>query len=125
MSEYILMLIFLPLIFALTVLINSVRVRNIATYLFVSFLVMVSLKVFFSAKIIELDFNHLVHSVFVVLDFILLGYFFYQGIKYKDKLIGLFATLQIVLFVLFLQFSSTIVASDIFETINSSPSCIV
>ncbi len=113
MSEYVLMLIFLPLIFAVTVLFNSLRIRNIATYLFVSFLVIISLKLFFTTEIIELNFNHLVHLVFLVLDFILLGYFVYQGVKYKDKLIGLFAIVQIALFIVFLQFSSTILANDI------------
>jgi len=113
MSEYVLMLIFLPLIFAVTVLFNSLRIRNIATYLFVSFLVIISLKLFFTTEIIELNFNHLVHLVFLVLDFILLGYFVYQGVKYKDKLISLFAIVQIALFIVFLQFSSTILSNDI------------
>ena len=113
MSEYILMLIFLPLVFALTILFNSVRVRNIATYLFVAFLIGISLRVFFANTIIELNFNHIVHTVFIIIDFILIGYFLLQGIKYKDKLIGIFAFLQLVLFMVFLQFSSTIISQDI------------
>ncbi len=113
MSEYILMLIFLPLVFAVTILFNSVRVRNIATYLFVAFLVVISIKLFLSTTIIELSFNHIVHTIFIVIDFILMGYFFYQGIKYKDKLIGIFAVVQLVLFVAFLQFSPTITSQDI------------
>jgi len=113
MSEYILMLIFLPLVFAITILFNSVRVRNIATYLFVTFLVVISIRLFLFNTIIELSFNHMVHTIFIVIDFILMGYFFYQGIKYKDKLIGIFAVIQLVLFVVFLQFSHTLISQDI------------
>ena len=113
MSEYVLMLIFLPLVFAVAILFNSVRVRNIATYLFVGFLIVISLKLFLSKTIIELNFNHMVHTVFLVLDFILLGYFLSQGVKYKDKLIGVFASIQLVLFVVFLQFFPNITSHDI------------
>lgn len=113
MSEYLLMLIFLPLVFAVAILFNSVRVRNIATYLFVTFLVVVSLKLFLADTSISLNFNHIVHTIFIVIDFVLMGYFFYQGIKYKDKLIGIFAIIQLLLFIVFLQFSPTIISQDI------------
>jgi len=114
MSEYILLLLFLPLAFAITILFNSVRVRNITTYLFVSFLALMSLKLFFESTIIEFNFNHAVHILFIVVDFILMGYFLYQGVKYKDRLISIFAVVQLILFVLFLQFSPTNISSDIF-----------
>lgn len=114
MSEYILLLLFLPLAFAITILFNSVRVRNITTYLFVSFLALMSLKLFFENTIIEFNFNHAVHILFIVVDFILIGYFLYQGVKYKDRLISVFAVLQLLLFILFLQFSPTNISSDIF-----------
>ncbi len=114
MSEYILLLLFLPLAFAITILFNSVRVRNITTYLFVSFLALMSLKLFFENTIIEFNFNHAVHILFIVLDFILMGYFLYQGVKYKDRLISIFAVAQLLLFILFLQFSPTNISSDIF-----------
>ena len=114
MSEYILLLLFLPLAFAITILFNSVRVRNITTYLFVSFLALMSLKLFFENTIIEFNFNHAVHILFIVVDFILMGYFLYQGVKYKDRLISVFAVLQLLLFILFLQFSPTNISNDIF-----------
>jgi len=103
----------LKLVFAITILFNSVRVRNIATYLFVSFLIIISIRLFSFNAIIELNFNHIVHTIFLVFDFILMGYFLYQGIKYKDKLISIFAFIQLVLFIVFLQFTSTIISQDI------------
>lgn len=113
MSEYILMLLFLPLVFAIVILFNSVRVRNIATYIFISFLILLSLKLFLDSIIIEFRFNYAVHISFIVLNFVLMGYFFYQGIKYKNRLISIFAVLQNILFIVFLQFTPTIISNDI------------
>jgi ech hydrogenase subunit A len=113
MSEYVLMLIFLPLVFAVVILPNSTRVRNIAVYLFVSFLAFLSIKIFLSQSIVILNFNHIVHTIFIIIDFILMGYFLHQGVKYKDKLIAIFAIIQLLLFVIFLQFSTGSLSNDI------------
>lgn len=94
-------LIFLPLLFAVTLPFNSIRVRNVATYIYVAFLMMLSLNIFFTAQksTISSNFPDIFHTVFIILDIVLLLYFLYQGVKNKNKLVFAFAFIQIVLFV--------------------------
>ena len=113
MNEPILTLIFLPFVFALTLVFNSVRVRNIASYLYIIFLIFISLKSFYSTSIIQINISHTIHTIFIFLDFILIGYFIHQGLKNKNKLVTLFAIVQLILFIFVLTFDSSIISQDI------------
>ena len=92
------LLIFLPLVFAATLPFNSARVRNIASYIYVGVLVFLSVQNFFLNGTVKIDFSHLVHNIFMAADFILLGYFIVQGIKFKNRLVLILAVVQIVLY---------------------------
>lgn len=113
MNELVLSLIFLPFIFSITLIFNSVRVRNIATYLYVSFLILISLNVFYIQDIVHISFAHTIHTIFIILDFILLGYFIYQGIKNSSKLVTILAVIQLLLFGLLLTFNPAQISQDI------------
>jgi len=114
MSEYILALIFLPILFAITLPFTSVRVRNIASYFYVLFLIFISLNVFFNNGLIfQTTFSHLVHNILIGLDFVLLAYFIFQGFKFKNNLVLAFAIVQVILFSLFLTFDFNQTSSDI------------
>ena len=104
MEEQILLLIFMPILFAMTLPISSIRVRNIATYTYVSFLIFLSVTHFFASEYtIEFTFSHTVHSIFIGIDCLLLLYFIYQGFKYKNKLVSSLAIGQTILFGYFLS----------------------
>lgn len=109
------LLIFLPLLFAITLPFNSVRVRNIATYIYVAFLIFLTLNIFFTSQDtnITLNFPHIFHTLFIILDAILLLYFLYQGIKNKNKLVFGFALLQLILFAIVLFMNPTQSSYDI------------
>ena len=113
MNEPILALIFLPFIFAVTLLFNSVRVRNIASYLYIMFLIFISLNSFDITQTIHINISHTIHMIFMVLDFVLLGYFIHQGIKNKSKLVTIFAVVQLILYGLVLTIDSSQISQDI------------
>jgi len=113
MQGFIFMLIFLPVIFAITLPFTSVRIRTLSTILYVAFLIFTSLQVFFHTDTIAFSFSHFQHIAFIVVDFALLGYFIFQGIKYKQNLVTILAVVQTILFIVVLQFSSSIFSSDI------------
>lgn len=92
------LLIFLPLLFTITLPFNSIRVRNVVTYIYVFVLMFISLNVFFSSSTITLNFPHVYHQIFIFIDSAVLLYFLHQALKYKNKLVLLFALAQIILF---------------------------
>jgi ech hydrogenase subunit A len=106
MPESILILIFIPLVFAVTLPFTSVRIRSLTTFVYVLFLVFISLRVALSSDPINITFSHHFHNAFIAIDLILLGYFVLQGFKYKQKLVSGLAILQIFLYLLLFQFMS-------------------
>lgn len=106
MQESIFMLIFLPLVFALTLPFTSVRVRYLTSAIYVLFLIFLSIQTALSDQVISVNFSHHLHTVFIGIDLVLLGYFVFQGFKYKQKLVSGLAILQILLYVSLFQFTS-------------------
>jgi len=113
LQELIYILIFLPLLFALTQPFTSLRVRSLTTIIYIGFLIFVSLQIVFTKGEISISFSPLIHTIFISLDFILLGYFLYQGFKFKHKLTMALAFIQVVLLIIVLQLSSTNNSVDI------------
>lgn len=72
MQGYILALIFTPLLFAITLPFNSVRVRNIVTYSATFFLSLLSIGIFLQKDLIQVELSHLVHNLFIGADILLL-----------------------------------------------------
>jgi len=112
MQQYILALTITPLLFAIVLPFNSIRVRNISTYLLVAFLSFISISVFLNNEVIQLHLSDTIHTLFLVLDFILLGYFIHQGIKHKSKWVITLAVVQTILFIFFLQIPASINSYD-------------
>jgi ech hydrogenase subunit A len=108
-----LLLIFSPLLFAITLFFNSTRVRNTVTYFYVLFLVYLTIQSFFTNTITTINLSHSIHTLFLYTDFILLGYFIYQGFKKHSFLVVALAILQLVLFILFLQIDTELSSYDI------------
>ena len=113
MQGYILALIFTPLLFAITLPFNSVRVRNIVTYSAVLFLSLLSAGIFFHENIIQLEFSHLIHSLFIGSDILLLLFFVFVGLKKKNNPVLFLALVQSLLFGYFLFLEPTLVSKDI------------
>jgi len=113
MQEMIYMLILLPVLFAITLPFTSPRVRIVITSIYVMFLIFISLQVIFFQGDITTSFSPLFHTILTVIDFLVLGYFLYEGFKYKDKLVMGFAFVQIILFIVVLQLPSTFSSYDI------------
>ncbi len=108
------LLILAPIFFALIVLGTNVSVRNIFTIVFVTLLAVVSLMNFISFDIpIEISTPHYFHSIFVFLDFLLLMYFFWQGVVKKNSYVSLFALIQIILYAVVLILTPSLMSSDI------------
>ena len=113
MQEMIYILFFLPLLFAITLPFTSTRIRSLTTIIYVFFLIFITLQIVFTSGDITTSFSSVLHMVFTVIDFLVLGYFVYQGIKFKHKLAIFFASLQIVLFIVVLQLPQTLHSYDI------------
>ena len=113
MQETIYILFFLPLIFAISLPFTSVRVRSLTTFIYIAFLIFITLQIVFTQDTIIASFSPTFHMLFTGIDFLVLGYFVYQGIKYKHKLTISFATFQIVLFIIVLQMPQTVNSYDI------------
>ncbi len=113
MQSLIYMLIFFPLLFAFTMPFTSVRIRFVTTLVYISFLIFITSKIVLNEALIRGSFSHLLHYIFICTDFLLFGYFIYQGIKYKHKLVVLLAFFQVLLFVFVLQFSPSKLSTDI------------
>ena len=75
---------------------------------------MLSLVHFVSYEVVtKISLPHVVHTIFMVADVLLLLYFLSQGILRKHKLVSLFALVQIALYSVVLFSSPTLTSSDI------------
>nr|WP_321265910.1 proton-conducting transporter membrane subunit [uncultured Sulfurimonas sp.] len=108
------LLIITPLIFSLMVLVKQKNFRNIISVGFVIFLAGVSITQLVTfEEPINIVLPHFLHTLFMVIDGILILYFFLQGILKKNTFVKLFAVLQLVLFIVVLLLSSTLTSYDI------------
>lgn len=92
----ILLLILLPIIISAVAVFFGVKVRNALSFLFVGGLMLLSVDSYYSTLYVELP--HVLHTLFIAADTVLLFYFLQQGIKQKDKLVWSLATVQIILY---------------------------
>lgn len=107
------LLLFLPLLFALTLLFFPLKVRNLLSHLYVLGLGTLSLVVFFDTSDLSVNFPHTMHTFFTVIDFALIGYFIFEGIKYKHTLVTSLATVQLILLISLLFFEPSLSSKDI------------
>ena len=91
-------LIFSPFLVAVPILFLSVKLRNLLVLLFVGLLALSSVYVFLQKPLYELSLTHEIHMLLYIVDFVLLIYFLYEGIKHKNKLVYLLALSQIILY---------------------------
>ncbi len=96
--SYIGFLIFSPFLFALVLLFAGIKLRNLLTLIFIGSLALTSIYTFFQNPVYELTLSYEVHILLYILDFVLLLYFLYEGIKYKSKLVYLLAFFQVILY---------------------------
>ncbi|MBU0720278.1 pesticidal protein Cry5Ba [bacterium] len=107
-------LILAPLLFALTVLISPLRLRNILSIVFVLFLSAVSIGMNLTLHTpVEASLHQLFHPLFILLDTLVLLYFLWQGVVKNSSLVMLLALLQIVLFGIVLSLSAALDSNDI------------
>ncbi len=109
------LLITAPLFFALVVMVSGVVIRNIFTIAFViglSFLSISNILLFQAPA--EMILPHLFHNLFILVDSMVLLFFFWQGVKTKNSLVKIFAMLQIILYTAVLFLSPTLASNDIF-----------
>jgi len=107
--ELIIILLFIaPLISAGLIYKSSLSKAVFITTVTTIFLTMVSIYLLFSyEQRVSLEIPSLLKMVFVGLDFLLLGYFLYQGKQRKDLKISLLALTQLLLFIYLLSFDVT------------------
>ncbi|MGM0623678.1 MAG: proton-conducting transporter membrane subunit [Campylobacterota bacterium] len=91
-------LLFSPFLMALFYLFLP-RYKTIFTIACVGILTILSAYLFISSQTLHLSFLKPLHFMFIALDFALLLYFFYEGIRYKNPKIYLLALMQFVLFI--------------------------
>lgn len=91
-------LIMSPFLFAILVLFLGVKTRNLLVLFFITSLSFTSLYLFFQNTIYELTLSHEVHIFLYIIDFGLLLYFLYEGIKHKSNLVYFLAFTQLILY---------------------------
>jgi len=91
----------------------ELKIRNFLVTSFVVVLGFYSLYLFSISSIFSYTFSYEMHIVISVLDTILLVYFLAQGIKYKDKLVYILASTQIILYGAILYFAPNMQGVDI------------
>ncbi len=106
-------MVFLPLLFAMTLPFNSVRIRDVLTYFYILFLSFLAFSNFSLTDITTLNLDHIYHYIFKVLDIVLLLFFLVIGFKYKSKLVAVFASVQLVLYLFILTLSPSLLSNDI------------
>jgi len=109
----ILIMIFIPLLFALTLPLNSVRVRNLLTYVYIVFLSFLAVSNFSFTNITTFNLDEFYHTLFKALDVVLLLFFAFVGWRYKSKLVGIFAIVQLILYLFILTLAPSILSNDI------------
>lgn len=108
-------LIIAPLLFSLLMLISRVNIRNVLAIFFVGYLSVLSV-----SNILNIDtvtaygLSHILHYFFIIIDFIVLGYFLWQGVVTKNFLIKALALLQIVLYAVVVFISPKFAFNDIY-----------
>jgi ech hydrogenase subunit A len=65
------------------------------------------------SQALQLTLNDLMHTIFIVIDIVLLLYFLWQGIVKKNILVKVFAIVQMLLFAFVVFLSPTLVSNDI------------
>lgn len=104
-----------PLLFALLVLVGKRALRESLSIIFVLFLVALSIYSFVShSESVEFVLSHTFHTLFVLLDILVILYFLWQGFIKKDSLVKLFALLQLALFIFVLFLLPSLSSSDIY-----------
>lgn len=107
-------LIIAPLFFSLVYGVRSVSIRNFLSILFAAVLSAVSLyHLFFSPEPVAYSLSHALHILFMAADWLLLLYFFWQGVIKKHSYVMAFAVLQMMLYSVVVLLSPTIISSDI------------
>lgn len=109
----ILIMIFAPLLFALTLPLNSTRVRNLLTYVYIGFLSFLAVSNFSFTNITTFNLDEFYHTLFKALDVVLLLFFAFVGWRYKSKLVGIFAIVQLILYLFILTLAPSILSNDI------------
>jgi len=105
------LLITAPLLFAMMALVKQ---KNIMSIVFVAFLATLSIfEIISFDEVLSIKLPHFLHTIFIVIDSVVILYFIWQGILKKNTLVILFGILQMLLFVLVLFLSSTLISYDI------------
>ena len=107
-------LIIAPVFFALIVLISGHRIRNIFSIIFVVILSAISITQMLSpSNNLELILPHFMHTIFIIIDAVVLLYFFWQGVVKNSALVKIFAIFQMLLFAVVMFLSPTLISNDI------------
>ena len=107
-------IIFLPFVMGLSLFLPFFQIRNILVVVYVAILMLLSLLLFF---ITPDHFSYSIsangHTFFILLDFALLSYFLYEGVRQKHWLVSVLALLQFFLFVFVLSLEKIYGGADI------------
>jgi len=109
---------FLPLLLAPTLLYTTKNARDYLSYFYIFIIISLSLlffssQLFSSIETIQLNFYHIFHTIFILIDFALLLYFLMQGWKKSDKRVALLAIVQLIFYTVLLQSTPLQNSSDI------------
>ncbi len=91
-------LIFMPIIFSIFIPFSNLKFRNYLVILLVFILSITALNNLSNDTIISYNLPDITHSIFIFIDILLLSYFFYEGIRKKNKLVYGLAFVQLVLY---------------------------
>jgi hypothetical protein len=94
----VLFLIFIPLIFAFITLLANQKLQKYFVIFGVLLVVLASIDIYYHQLLFSFVFNEHIHSIIKILDVILLLFFLYRGFVEKNKLVSIFASIQIVIF---------------------------
>lgn len=111
----------LPLLFSLSAFISSVKVRQFGVISAVVVLMLLSLfhfNSFVQNEVMILE--HIWHYIFISIDILLLLFFLYSGIKKSNKLVSIFAVVQMLLYGVVLFLPSSLYSHDILVDYTSS-----
>ncbi|GAB6077072.1 proton-conducting transporter transmembrane domain-containing protein [Desulfurobacterium crinifex] len=98
MAQIVGLLVVLPWIFALAVFLSpNHRLRQILTFLSLPVLTYLAFKVWNGNLPFFVETPHWVETAITVFDYLLLGYFLYQGIKFRNFLVSVLAIAQLFL----------------------------
>jgi ech hydrogenase subunit A len=101
---------FAPVIFGVSYFIFA---KKAVAILSVLLLVLGATAVFLTPQPLEFTFSSRFHLLFTLFDFLLLGYFLYEGLRYKNVKISALAVAQAMLLVFVLLFVDDAIANDV------------